>query len=109
MSEKIGSRTVHVEASMNVVIADFKDKAKQAGSNDYHVAVELTEAELRLTGAAFIAAAREALMKTLLIGDKVMIYRNGIIVPSEDTQTLGFLTKPDNIELKDIWRPAEAA
>lgn len=109
MSE-IGTRRVIVEARANggnVVVADFGGKQSMSLNRDCHVYIELTEAELRLTGKRFIEAARAALKRTIFGDNTVMLYTNNKIrlnVP--DTQMLGRRMSPDDIALTDNWKYA---
>lgn len=112
MSEKIGPRTVNVAASQpdsDVVIADFINKGKNgdALSHGYHVNVELSEAELELTGEEFATAVREALKRVLYSGEKVVLYRNTLVeADSTDLEVLGFRLDAKDIEqleVKNKW------
>ena len=109
MSEKPRTFKVFVKADMsNVIVGGFGRKQQPAPLFDKFVLVELTVAELRLKGVAFIQAAREALLRTLDEGEVYLINGNCEVNPdgtglAKGRQQVGFSVNPDNIVLSDQW------
>jgi len=110
MAEKPSTRKVFVKASIpNVTIGNFGGQEKKPELFDQFVAVELTEAELSLTGPKFIEAARKALERTLASKgrEKAHVINGNCELNADGTdlracrQVLGLEEYPKNIELFD--------
>lgn len=112
MIKKTGTPDTHkvyVEAIANVTSVNFGSKKRKVPVFNKFVAVELTDAELRLTGPDFIEAARKALLKTLrgntvtLINGNCELNDEKTDLTKERSNQLAFTVHPDSIKLTDRW------
>lgn len=106
MAEKIGFRTVRVEARTHTHIADFRNKTQNCCQ---FVCVELSEAELELTGEEFVAAVRNALHRTLREGKKVVLLSSNPVEVEKRWRIFALRLHSEDIEQLEIKGKLDSA